>query len=129
MSKGLFDITEPIVASNKWDTANPTDTYTMITGGYPGGFIAAMVATNSDTIAHTIKLAMSGIAFGGLIETINVPAGAGYGTTPAVDVMAALPAALAGGFVFTYEYSLTAAGGEAVGTDKLVGLVVFGGMF
>ena len=58
------------------------------------GRVDAIVATSTDVVDHYLTLSYNNVTATGSLGTVKVPAGAGYGAVPAVDVIAGLPASI-----------------------------------
>ena len=71
--------------------------------GAPTGraaYVWGIIVTSTCAADHLLKLVqVVNLQQNLLIATINIPAGAGNGTVPAVDLIAALPAVLQGGLL------------------------------
>lgn len=58
---------------------------------------------------------------------VNIPAGAGNGTVPLVDVLAAFPLALQGGIAFFHEQGFSVHLVEALGAGETMSIAIIGG--
>ena len=87
----------------------------------------AIIASNNDTIDHvvifTINNDLPNVAFG----SVTVPAGAGFGTGPAIDCVAALPTAAVAGIVVPAGTVVAAVPLVAMSAGKLLVFGVMGG--
>lgn len=89
MGLGIYDEIIGMVQESTWGPANSTGVVNA-TGLYTFTYrIDNISAVSSDTIDHLVQVWLAS----GWICTINVPAGAGNGTVPTVDLMAAIKAA------------------------------------
>lgn len=98
----------------------------------PGNLAArvdSVVATNDDTIAHTILVGISDGTTEWWMGTATIPIGAGHAGVPSVDVLAlALPATTQ--WLFATELvAIRLRLGEAMSAGKLLNVALFGGAF
>lgn len=117
--------------TNFWfdDTATPLLPGSMGLAIGPDQRFDVIMAANNDTINHIVGFTFVANLTRGVIGSVTVPAGAGYGAVPPVDVLAAmLPTAQpfllveSNGDRFCFV-------GETINTGKIVSLYLQGGFF
>jgi hypothetical protein len=89
--------------------------------------VDSLVGTTNDVIDHVIALR---IDHGGGVQqlgSVTIPAGSGYGATPTVDLLAALPVALQGGLLLSYQDALKVQLEVAVTAAFVVDVLASGG--
>lgn len=89
--------------------------------------IDSILATNTDTIPHVIRLTLVVSSVNYLIGSVSVPAGAGTLGTPSVDALAGSLPVTQAGIVLDPLNSINAAMEVAVAATFAVTLVALGG--
>jgi len=87
----------------------------------------AIVASSSDTVDRVLVLELYDGLFYYPLGSVNVPAGAGQGTVPVVDVIAALPTNVQKSVVQADSYFLQARVTVAVTAAKQLNVIGIGG--
>lgn len=88
----------------------------------------SLIATNSDVSDHVVTLFFQDTFGIKALGSATIPAGSGFGpTTPPINVLASLPAAIQGGFALQVATNISVALEAAPTGSSTVGIVAFGG--
>lgn len=89
MAHQLFDVIRVIAQEARLTPAYVPPTEVNVVGAtFTDGLLLRVLISNSDAIAHHAQLVDSGFATSGIVTSALVPAGAGHGATPPVDLVA-----------------------------------------
>lgn len=90
MGLSQFDETVPRVSQLVLNSGNGTTPATVWDWGTDVARVDAAFVSNNDVIPHVVDLILNNGSVATLLGSASVPAGAGYGGAPAVDVVAAV---------------------------------------
>lgn len=93
---------------------SPNSPQTIIPTEDVDSLLLNLFVSNSDSIPHTVILANAGFAPPGQYGSISVPAGAGQGAVPSVDMVLAILGTGNQGLPIPATYFLTVQVGEAI---------------
>lgn len=91
-----FSELQPIVITTFLVPASATTPQSFNSATYNQFRLDAIVASSTDSVDRKLALYIFDGLFSMLLGVVNVPAGAGNGTIPVVDVIAGLPAGIQG---------------------------------
>jgi hypothetical protein len=100
MATSVYSETRPIVQQRVLAIVSGTDPFSVLDWGSDNARIDVLIASSTEAIDHVLTVLINsseGIAVG----SVNIPASAGHGAVPAVDVLAGLPFPLRNGWAQT----------------------------
>ena len=105
MSTSQYSETRPIVGQLLLTSYQETSPLTILDWGSDNYRIDAMIASSTEAIDHALTVVIhSSVDIP--VGTVNIPAGAGHGAVPAVDVLGGLPSILRNGWAMTVAESV-----------------------
>jgi hypothetical protein len=126
MSTSQFNETRPIVQQIILDLAIADGAESILDWGSDNFRIDAMVATSTEPIDHVLTVILHS-SVDTPLGSVNVPAGAGHGAVPAVDVLGGLPTVLHGGWPMTQAENVDVAL-EVTCSTGVVAVTAIGGV-
>jgi hypothetical protein len=117
--------------SNLVDTATTNWAALVTEGDRPYFRVDSITVVNTDSIDHVLQVAIDSNPRSdeeyGILATVVVPAGAGNGTVPVVDLLAAFPVTLQQGFAVDWSAEISFRTTVAVTTGARIGITTIGG--
>jgi hypothetical protein len=129
MSFGQFDERILTAYHADFDDSYPLDTFEFISPGNFGSRLDVGFACNTDTVDHVLSAWQNGVIDRYTLGSVVIPAGAGNGTIPAVDIVAAFGTINQPCLVAAPGNSLYLVLEAAPSTGKLVTVNGWGGLF
>ena len=127
MGLSVYDEHTRIWEGTTFDVSNGTATSHILTMSWEPGRIDQILLTSSDAIAHICSFtAVVQVGSTVLLGSVNLPAGTGYGGTPALDALPLLVGAGVG-IVITGGDALDMNLDVAATVATVVGVLVVGG--
>jgi hypothetical protein len=126
MSTSQFNETRPIVQQVILDVDIAEGEESVLDWGSDNFRIDAMVATSTEPIDHVLTVILHS-SLDTPLGSVNIPAGAGHGAVPAVDVLGGLPSILRNGWAMTPAESVHVAL-EVTCSTGLVAVTAIGGV-
>jgi hypothetical protein len=125
----IFDERVAIQPAATFESADGVINETIIQGSRNGVRLDSLQATNSDAIDHELGFQLNASGYAVEMGTVNIPAGAGFGGVPPVDIMAAIAPTQIGGIIITKDWSFVVENLVAVVFPNKVSVWAFGGEF
>lgn len=129
MANSAVEEYTPIVQVGYLQNSDGINYATIPAGKSNGWRFDVMIASNTDTIDHNLNLRYSSGGNFVYLGTVKVPAGAGQGLVPAVDVIGSLAGALVGGIVIGGSDGLSMRVEETITSPDRVSVLMWGGSF
>lgn len=115
MAHQIFDVIHRQPASASMDSSYVANTLVQMSDNQIVDSLQEFLwVSNSDTIAHTVRVVDASISPAGIIGSASIPAGAGHGATNAVDLVALLLGATNNGIPLPGSFHIAVAVGEAI---------------
>jgi hypothetical protein len=111
-----------VVLSN----ASGTSEVTLVSSNVARLRIDAIVCTNTDTVAHVLDIKLQYVA-SHVIGSVTIPAGAGYGAVPSIEVVQALNLPNVPGFILPATCFINVQLEVTLTSGKVVELCAIGG--
>ena len=127
MGLSFFDEQRPVQQVNKIDAAVGTALVVAWNEEPFPSRVDWIIVANSDVIPHVVDVWYNKSSYGVLVGSVSVPAGAGYGGSPSIDLLAAMMAVPFTGLLFDNNGSLSYSVEVAVTAAFTVTLLTIGG--
>jgi hypothetical protein len=129
MSFQVFDEHTLVNYLTRIANAQGTTPVAVATAPQPGLRIDAIIAGNDDSIDHVVEFGIDNGAQAHYLGSVVVPAGAGQGGVPAVDVLAALQVGTLGAVLVAPDIEVVARVPVAMQGASYLYLTTVGGLF